>query len=287
MTETLLGHSLGAMPSFSVRRAYQEAKQSWPSVLWDYEDYQTHYNTGDRPDHPVDLYLAGAAGYRVGSAWTVIEMELGPKARHVLQFQPIADMTVEDVWGETMARMMDNDLEYPATTVGMTPAKIIRYRARTKLINYLITIARRLAIERERRRHIVEFAPIDSLDAPPDSSDPSPDEIVENAELLEKMQECLNAAYGRLSAEQKLLLTMVYREGMKQKEAGAMLGWSAFKTSRQLAKAIKSLRSGLDAIGEAECSQLLTAGWSAAWENCWNGAPLETVPPNGMSGVSS
>ena len=258
-------------------------------MVWDHRDYQAHVENGDRPDYPIDLYLAGAAGHRIDSAWIVIETEIGPKVRRVMQFQPIADMTVEDIWGETRARMMAEDLKYPTLAQGVIPAKIIRYRARAKLITYLITTSRRLAIERDRRQRLATCVPIDNVKDPSDSTNPSPEDAAENAEAMTKMQECLNSAYGRLSAGQKFLLTMVYREGMKQKEAGAMIGWSEFKTSRQLAKAIKSLRSDLDAIDEVECAQLLAAGWSAAWETCWaqDHDLLESASQTGKAGVSS
>jgi len=261
------------MPEVDISKAYQQARQHWPEVDWDRQSYEAHVAEGERPVYPMDLYLAGAAGHRIDAAWITIENEQGPKAKKVLQRQPIADMTVDDLWSETITRLMENDTDRARLANGRLPARIIRYRGLVKLLNYLITIARRFAIQRNRKRRPRLSLSVSGEDRSQadyqDTASPDPSEAVEQAEIAREMQTALGQAYNQLSAEQQFLIAMVYRQGMKQKKAGALLGWSEFKTCRQLAQAQRSLREGLKDLEGLDWSAALTAAWSGAWSECW------------------
>ena len=65
----------------------EELSSRWPGVAFGRPEYAAH--VGDPPPpFAVDMYLAGAAGYRVDEAWRVIERELGPATRGILFDQP-------------------------------------------------------------------------------------------------------------------------------------------------------------------------------------------------------
>src|SRR5437660_5672012 len=154
------------MQSARVDEAYGQATSRWPGVAFGRPEYAAH--VGDPPPpYAVDMYLAGAAGYRVDEAWRVIERELGPSTRGILRRQPTADLSVEELWNETLVRLMDEDAQRPPLPAGgRRPAKIVRYRGLVALLNYLTVVARRTAISRKRGMREV------SGSAPGDSDDP-------------------------------------------------------------------------------------------------------------------
>jgi len=51
------------MASARQQQRYSAARQRWPAVKWPENAYRAHLN-GEHPAHPVDLYLAGAAGHQ-------------------------------------------------------------------------------------------------------------------------------------------------------------------------------------------------------------------------------
>ena len=44
-----------------IARHHEEATTCWPAIRWPLDAYEAHIGD-DNPAHPVDLYLAGAAG---------------------------------------------------------------------------------------------------------------------------------------------------------------------------------------------------------------------------------
>jgi len=261
------------MPTIAtIQRLYAAAQARWPLVKWPPEAFDAHL-AGESPAWPSDLYLAGAAGHRMQSAWEAIETEIGPQTRRVLARQPVADLTIEDLWGETIARIMDDDLERAPLDQGRPPARIIRYRGLVQLVNYLILIARRIAIQRNRRRqHHLSLSqesadPAQHVDPP--APGPSALSSATEAETVGKMRQGLARAFAGLSPDQQFLITMVFRQGMKQKEAGAMLGWSEFKTSRTLSAAIESLRQGMVDLTGVEWTPALASAWAECLAENW------------------
>src|SRR5688572_18547975 len=179
----------GAAPDVST--LYQQAAARWPAVRWSEEAFARHLAadpTGARPNHPLDLYLAGAAGQRIDSAWLAIETELGPAVRKVLQRQPSADWTADDLWSEARARLMDADPAAPPLPQGVKPARIIRYRGLVRLLNYLTVVAKRIAIERDRQLKRRPASVQESAEAAPEIADPdapAPDTRLHEAEAAD------------------------------------------------------------------------------------------------------
>jgi DNA-directed RNA polymerase specialized sigma24 family protein len=255
---------------------FAEASARFPSVKWDRIAFYRHLGK-ESPRFPLDLFLAGAAGYRLDSAWEVIEADLGPKARSVLQRQPLADLSAEELWGETILRLIAEDEQKPMLPDGRRPAYIIRYRGLVQLLNYLIVIAKRVAIGRKRRmRPTVSLSGKNEDEGGHDvtADAPSPAEISEGGEEASALRSAIATAYGRLSPEQRFLIAMVYRSGMKQKEAGTMLGWSEFKTCRSLAAAMEDLRKSIARWAGSEWDGQMAAAWEESLQKCWKNVQL-------------
>ena len=264
------------MPAAGVAKSwFEQAVSRWPDVGWPLPAYASHIADA-RPAHPVDLYLGGAAGHRIDPAWTTIESDLAPAAKRVLARLPLADFTTDDLWAETLVRLMADDGEASALADGRQPARLIRYRGKVKLLNYFVVVARRIAIGRQRkRRPTVSLTPttVEGEEAPEvQQADPaaqSPDTDLADREIAAAMRQTIASAFVSLSAEQQFLITMVYRQNMKQKEAGGMLGWSEFKTTRQLQAARGRLREALECVDGVDWGPAVSAAWEGCWANAW------------------
>jgi len=261
--------------------------RAWPGVGWSAAAYHEHQ--GDQsPPHPADLYLAGAAGYRLDAAWVAIESELSPEGVRILKRLPTADYDLDDLWGDTRQKLIEDhpadsepllpDLPEDSGGPGRRPAKIIRYRGKVPLVNYLVLAARRLAISRKRQM-VSRGATLslsgggrDEDEGPPqqmDASSPDPAQNAADREAGVKLAKRLRQALGELSPEQRFLIRMVYDRGMMQKDVGAMLGFSPFKTSRQMKDAMAKLGDALAEALEADASQAIKTAWEQAWKESW------------------
>ena len=252
---------------------YEQAFARWPGVRWSREAYAAHL-AGRSPAHPLDLYLAGAAGHRLEAAWAAIEDELGPRVRRVLLRRPTAGADVEDLWAKARTRLLEDDAASPPLPDGRPPARIIRYRGDASLCNYLITVAARIAFDLSRRKGLV-VAPAggDAMRDPPDPKAAGPDQRLAGKEIAQAMTQALRETYARFSSERQFLIAMVYRQGMKQKHAGALLGWSESKTSRDLKDAWEALREAalgaIDELSDLEWSPALRAELAACVSDLW------------------
>jgi len=282
---------------------YDTATTRWPAVGWGREAWEGHLN-GEHPAHPADLYLGGAAGHRLDPAWAAIETDLAPGVQKILRGLATADYDLEDLWGEVRAKLMAEDRVGPEDAPapddgpeplpdlpdGRRPARIVRYRGKVSMTNYLVLIARNKA--RDRKRQLVRQGHTGSLDAAAGSDSdgpstatthaddraPDPGEQAGAREQAAQLVERLREARQTLSVHQRVLLRLVYGQGMQQKDAGVLLGkfdpdnpdgWSPFKTSRALTDAKTKLREALaDALDDADAPQLADA-WEQAWQATW------------------
>ncbi len=274
------------MPVFSPDDYFHEATQRWPAIAWPPEAYLAHLGN-ETPSHPVDLFLGGAAAHRLDEAWEVIEQELGPETRRILRHQPTADYDLEDLWGDTIIKLMDND-ESPSQNAesteniilpdGRQPARIIRYRGKVKLLHYLILIAKRLAISRQRKLKPVLFLTLVGQDLQntkdpggqlADTKTATPDVDAQRNETAQNMIHALAQAWTDLSSQQRFLIRMVYDRGMKQRDAGELLGVSPFKANRLIKKTMSSLQTSLAQAVDEPRSPAFTAAWAGVWAEHW------------------
>jgi len=266
------------MAEFVIEKAYKNAIARWAKILWPKELFARHVDgvrSNDvKPVHLEDLYLAGAAGFRIDPAWEVIDAELSGRIMNSLSHMPLADMTPQDAWSETIAKVIDDDTEKDPLPDGRRPAKIIRYKGLVKLLNYLIVISKRIAIQRNRKKKPDYFlSALEGFDrAAPESAD-SPQQRLVTKDTMKLVYERLQQAYKSLTTEQRFLIMMVYRKGMRQKQAGKMLGFSESKTTRHLKKAIEIIKQtfadteGIDLSGEIE------KAFATLWQKAWTEQP--------------
>lgn len=257
-----------------IEELYDSAKEKWPGVNWDLAAFRKHLG-GQFIDHPEDLYLGGAAGYRLDAAWESIEQNLGPRTRRVLTRQPTADYSIDDLWGDAVAKLMDEDDDGAPLPDGRLPARIIRYRGQAPLLNYFIVVAKRLAIQRHRKaRDTASLSGGEGEERALELPDPrasAPETGSVEAETVQRMRQGLLQAFGNLSAEQQFLIMMVYRQGMKKKDAGDLLGWSPFKTTRSLGAAMDRLHDSLKELAGVAWTPALASAWEECLKDCWVG----------------
>ena len=219
-----------------------------------------------KPRHLVDFFLAGAAGHRISDAWTVLEEDYGPGVRKLMAGFPTGNISVEDLWAEKLTDLLEEEPEWPRREGSQQPAKIVRYRGLASLLSYLFTSLRRKAIDLNRSTRVHEtLDPLDRLDP----SSRSPDDIVQRKETLARFCQAFLRAFKGLSTEQRFLILMVYRTGMKKKTAGALLNWPDYKVARELARAQTELLNGLADLKIIEQKSGFSDLWEAAWQGLW------------------
>jgi len=259
---------------FKLEKAYKNAIAKWKSILWPKELFIKHVewirSGGVKPVHLEDLYLAGAAGFRLSSAWEVINSEFSARMIKTLSHMPLADMTPQDAWSETIAKVIDDDTEKDQLTDGRHPAKIVRYQGLVKLLNYLLVISKRIAIQRNRKKKPDYFlSAMEGFDRSAPESNASPQQSIATKDTVKQVFNGLRDAYKSLTTEQRFLVMMVYRKGMRQKEAGKMIGFSESKTTRHLKKAIETIKESMVAIDGIEMTGQLENAFAALWQEAW------------------
>ncbi len=241
-------------------------------ILWPKEMFYKHIQfacsqrDGKKPAFLEDLYLGGSAGHRVDQAWTVIHNDIAPDVKEIMSRRASGNLTAEELWSRTLERLIDEDIDLAPLQDGRYPAKIIRYRGLVKLVNYCVTVANRLAIQNYRKRDAnISLSAVDGEQFLASKSQ-TPEQELGVSEDSQIIIDAIVTAYKTLSREQRFLIMMVYRQGMKQKQAAKMLGWSESRTTRQLFKAINVMRK---AIEEKGCIEF-TGKVSDAFSNIWH-----------------
>ena len=256
-----------------VQKLYQTATQHWPGVAWTLAAYREHLgmNCESSPSHPEDLYLAGAAGHRVQSAWLQIEEHFSLPTRQILKKQPTADLSVDDLWLKILVKLMDDDADYGSMSDGRTPARIIRYRGKVKLLHYFVVIGKRFAISRNRRKDQanVSMDQVARANEQPLSQRLTGDvlQASDDAALREELaplRKILRDAFEGLDKQQQFLIVMVYGQQMKQKKAADLLSITESKASRLLSAAMEHLRQQLESVTDARDQQKFIHAWEQA-----------------------
>lgn len=258
----------------SFQRILKAAQARWPGVQWDAEAFERHL-AGQTPQFSADLYLAGAAGQRLASAWDAIQKRLGPPCRRMLHRQPLFHYSLDDLWADIVTRMMEDEPALEPLPDGRRPARIIRFRGRVPLLHYLVVIGKGLLIERLRSPAPPVAAEEDDFLDARNLPALSPEARQQERELCRLMKARLRETYERLPIEQQFLITMVHQRGMPQKQAGSLLNCSAFKTTRLLAGAMGRLRAALAETPGFPWTPILSSSWDKAQRLNWSAALLE------------
>ena len=238
----------------------------WPKEMFcKHVQFACSQTDGRKTTFLEDLYLGGSAGHRVDQAWIVIHNDIAPKVKGIMSHKASGSLTAEELWSRTLERLIDKDTDLAPLENGRYPAKIIRYRGLVKLVNYCVTVASRLAIQNYRKRDAdMSLSAVDSEQLFASKSQTPEQELVVS-EDSKMIIDTIITAYKTLSCEQRFLIMMVYRQGMKQKQAAKLLGWSEFRTSRQLSKAINIMRKAIEKKGCIEFSGKVSDAFSNIW----------------------
>ncbi len=110
------------------------------------------------------------------------------------------------------------------------PAKMVRYRGRTSLVNYFLVVAKRIAIgsHRRRREQAADMEVLDPADRHAGPGDP------DRERQFDRLADAIREAYRSLTARQRFLLAMIHGQGMPKAEAGELVGLPPWGVSREL-----------------------------------------------------
>ncbi|MBI1902420.1 MAG: hypothetical protein HYS13_15065 [Planctomycetia bacterium] len=128
------------------------------------------------------------------------------------------------------------------------PGKIARYQGRSGLRHWLGTVARCFAVD--MLRELRSATPPTEEYRPTDALAPALDETAMSRECLELWQGILRKAVGSLRAEQRLLLCLVFEQGLPGKQVAQVLRIHPGTVSRQRQAAEDALREEVERISE-------------------------------------
>ncbi len=144
-----------------------------------------------------------------------------------------ADDIVARIWSDCVARESDRQ------------SLLTRYAARSSLKNWLVTVATNRLIDLKRgpvRENV-------SIDGPENSSLTEAslsvtDEVHEDpcATLRDLLEESLISTVRECKIEYRLMIRLVYLEGLTQREVSQMWGWTESKVSRAFSSTLDHIR---------------------------------------------
>ena len=216
-----------------LQRAYREATNRWGSIAWPQSAFLSH--VGDEtPSFPVDLYLGGAAGECIGEAWTVIESEIAPTVIRMLARCGDGTFDADDAWSQARLKLYEPDHGLVAPSESRR-CRIIRFRGRSSLSTFLVTVSRRVWLNEKRKRS--ECTGVDSAAAVTTDADD-----LAGRELAQKTGSIMVEWSASLPERDKFILHEVLISRVSQKKIAARLGMSEPTVSRLI-------RRNLDALG--------------------------------------
>lgn len=253
---------------------YNKASDKWPKINWDKSKYIDHVQQAGG-SHYLDLYPAGAAGYRTQQAWHVIEEDFRPTVCQRIKFIAKADYAIEDIWSITRLHLMEEDINKPKLESDMHPARIIQYKGNTDLTRYLTSIACQKA--QMRYRKIKDRTPL-SIDQFKDNENgkyeleekntPNPLNMLADEEVIIRFQKTLKETFDSLDADHRYLLQMVLIRKMKKKEAGEKIGLNEWNTSRALKKIKETLSAKMQNYHELWDNKPFRDTWTDMCKRC-------------------
>jgi len=249
-----------------LRAVHQRVRVRWGRIDWLFEEFRRHVG-GERPPHLEDLYLGGAAGHRRPGSWECVHDEVAMPLEVRLRRQPCGTFAPEDLVSESITVLMEDDDRSDAAIESGRPAKIVRYRGRTSLLNYFLVVAKRIAIgsHRRRREHAAEIEVFD-----PEDRGGSRPEREPSTDDLDRLHASIRQAYQGLTARQRFLLAMIHGQEMPKAQAGELVGLPPWGVSRELDRIHDRMREALAAVMPAGWTGPSREVWETAWRRCWS-----------------
>jgi RNA polymerase sigma-70 factor (ECF subfamily) len=217
--------------------------------------------------HADDLCLAIACERGDQSAWSELVEGYGATVRSAARSaspnEEMAEDLAQSIWAELHGLKARDD--------GRAAGKLAYYSGAGSLGGWLRAVVGQLAIDRHRREarlvHTEEDADFDRLSRDNDNdsetagifhTSETPEEALATNLAAAAVEKALAQAFGTLDDEDRLLMKLYYFDGMRLREAGAVLGVHEATASRRLTRIQGEVRK------QVESTLMKDHGWTKA-----------------------
>ena len=214
--------------------------------------------------HADDLLLVIACENGDQTAWTDLFEGYGATvrsaARSASSNEAMADDLAQSIWAELHGLKRRED--------GTPAGKLGYYSGAGSLGGWLRAVVGQLAIDQHRKQSKVVQTEEDSdldrlaLDGDPDGAPfhnaPSPEALLTQNLASAAVETALSRALAELEDEDRLLMKLYYFDGLRLREAGAVLGVHEATASRRLTRIHAEVRESVQSI------LMMEHGWTKA-----------------------
>lgn len=207
--------------------------------------------------HADDLCLIIACERGDQTAWSDLVERYGATvksaARHAASNEDAAEDVAQSIWAELHGLRARAD--------GRPSGKLAYYSGRGSLGGWLRAVVGQLAVDQHRKQgrlvQTEEDADFDRLARESHEGegavgsqrrDADPEHALANRRAARDVEKALAQAIDGLEAEDRLLVKLYYFDGLRLREAGAVLGVHEATASRRLAKAHAEVRRRVEAL---------------------------------------
>lgn len=231
----------------------------------------------NRDVHLVDACLRGDA-----ASWSRLRAGLHEPLRAILVGRGATRTEAADLLGDLWADCLlaANPIEGRG---GQNQSGLLRkYHGRCALLTWLAAVATHRLVDLKRRQKFVgdlpgadsrrtaergEVSAAASADPFGALPAPVPERAPTDAPLLELMRRALTGALAQRSAEERVMLRLVFLEKISQRTVARMWGWNDSKVSRALDGAMRRIRT--DTLVEIKAADpWLELSWTDFLELC-------------------
>jgi RNA polymerase sigma-70 factor (ECF subfamily) len=203
-----------------------------------------------------DLCLTVACEQNDQAAWSDLverfSVTVRSAARSASSKEEAAEDLAQSIWAELYGLRVRED--------GKPASKLAYYSGRGSLAGWLRAVVAQLAVDRHRKQSRLvqteEEADFDRMTHGDDVGDErlisspalDPELAAANKFTSAEMQEALAQSIKQLSAEDRLLVKLYYFDGLRLREAGAVLGVHEATASRRLTRVHSELRQHVEMV---------------------------------------
>ena len=205
-----------------------------------------------------DLCLVVACERGDDQAWEDLFANFGATvrsaARSVTSNPDAAEDLAQSIWAELHGLRLDE--------TGKPRGKLGYYSGRGSLAGWLRAVVSQLAVDAHRKQsrlvQVEEDREFENLAHESEErnvishTEENPENALTTREAAEDVEAALIQAMQDLDAEDRLLMKLYYFDGMRLKQAGAVLGFHEATASRRLTRIHADLRKGVEQILQKE-----------------------------------